>query len=124
MPKGYHVVYTSSTPELAILENIVHADPSTLTDDYVFVPAEIPDDVALQVLDDDVFPDGWRSTSRYSECQQIGRDWYEDAPVGLIVPSAVVPMSKNILLNPGHPDMKKIEIKDPLPYRFDERLTD
>jgi RES domain-containing protein len=40
----------------------------------------------------------------------------------LSVPSAVVPAERNYLLNPAHPDFERIEMGEPRPFRFDQRL--
>jgi len=38
------------------------------------------------------------------------------------VPSVLSTSEMNFLLNPKHPDFKKIKISQPVEYRFDSRL--
>jgi len=38
------------------------------------------------------------------------------------VPSAVVEAEWNVLLNPVHPDFGKVEIGEPQPFHYDERM--
>lgn len=122
---GYPVIYTSENPALAVVENIVNAEPGERVGRYWLVPADIPDDLELaQVFEADL-PDDWRKTRRYPECREIGTGWIvAGETVGLIVPSAVVPQNRNILLNPAHPSFRQIEILDAIEYHFDERLTE
>jgi RES domain-containing protein len=42
--------------------------------------------------------------------------------VALAVPSAIVPAEFCILLNPGHPDARRVVVHFPEPFSFDERL--
>jgi RES domain-containing protein len=42
--------------------------------------------------------------------------------VALGVPSVLSASEMNFLLNPKHPDFKKIKISQPVDYRFDSRL--
>jgi RES domain-containing protein len=38
------------------------------------------------------------------------------------VPSAVVPLEVNYLLNPAHRDFRRIRVATPQPFAFDPRL--
>ena len=40
----------------------------------------------------------------------------------LELPSVIIPGEPNYLLNPEHPDFKKIAIGEPVPFCFDPRL--
>jgi RES domain-containing protein len=40
----------------------------------------------------------------------------------LEVPSAIVPSEKNDLLNPRHPEFRRIRIGRPMPFVFDPRM--
>jgi RES domain-containing protein len=41
----------------------------------------------------------------------------------LALPSVIIPSESNFLLNPAHPDFKKISIGKPEPFVFDLRLV-
>jgi Uncharacterized conserved protein len=41
---------------------------------------------------------------------------------GLRVPSAVIPMESNILLNVTHSEFSSLKISKPRPFEFDRRL--
>jgi RES domain-containing protein len=40
----------------------------------------------------------------------------------LELPSVIIPGEPNYLLNPAHPNFKKISIGKPEPFSFDQRL--
>ena len=41
----------------------------------------------------------------------------------LAVPSAIIPEEVNFLLNPAHPDFRRVKIPKPVPFHFDPRLV-
>jgi RES domain-containing protein len=54
---------------------------------------------------------------------EIGDRWVqEDRSAVLALPSAISPADTNFLLNPRHPDFKRIRIHPPIDYDFDPRL--
>ena len=55
---------------------------------------------------------------------QIGDQWVREArSVVLAVPSAIVPAERNFLLNPAHPDFRKVRQHKPVEFAFDARLV-
>ncbi len=66
-------------------------------------------------------------TSRYTFARPdsfIGMRWFGDADsVVLEVPSAVVPMQKNHLINPQHPHFGELPIGSPGSFDTDPRLA-
>jgi len=54
---------------------------------------------------------------------RIGDEWVRDErSTVLALPSSLSTSELNFLLNPAHPDFKKIEISQPIKYQFDPRL--
>ena len=69
-------------------------------------------------------PDDWQEWPWPASTQQIGTFWHErGASVALSVPSAVVPMHRNTLLNIQHPDFRALSIDGPFPFPVDTRLV-
>lgn len=55
--------------------------------------------------------------------RDIGTRWFEEErSVVLGVPSAIVPIADNYLINPFHPDFQALERGDPVPFSWDARL--
>jgi RES domain-containing protein len=54
---------------------------------------------------------------------EIGDRWAQERrSVVLALASAISPADTNFLLNPAHPDFKRIRIAPPIDYDFDPRL--
>jgi RES domain-containing protein len=122
--RGTAVVYTSETLSLAALELFVHCDPALLPDDLVAIESEIPDGLAIRRVDATRLPRDWRQYPAPDALAAIGSDWARGlATAALSVPSAVVPRERNVLLNPAHPDFRKIRVGRPEPFSLDARLA-
>ncbi|MGB0743532.1 MAG: RES family NAD+ phosphorylase [Opitutales bacterium] len=121
--RGQRVVYASSTLALALLEILVHIDPTGHVPELVAITIEIP---VNQI------ETGPRSSAKslseglpwpLSKTRQTGDAWMRTAkkPV-LQVPSAIVQVEQNYLINPEHRDFDKIEIGPAEVFTFDPRL--
>lgn len=120
--KGVALLYTGESRALCTAEAAVHMPLGILPKDYFIVAIEIPDD-SIQVLNVDVLPDGWDAWPHSHSTQQIGDDFIKRGEyLALKVPSVVVPGDFNYIINPQHPEIKKIHIINAVPYVFDKRL--
>ena len=122
--EGTPVVYTASTVSLAALELLVHADVEDMPSGYVAIPVDIPKSLRIESVKLAALPAHWRGCAPYPrECQMLGDAWVASKrTVVLTVPSVVVPIEQNHLLNPVHPDFRKLAIGNPEKFEFDERL--
>lgn len=119
---GRAVVYASATLSLAALETLVHADPRAFARDYVAFRVRLPDDAVLELPQEEV-PAGWRMRPVSPAARAVGDAWLLDsASLGLWVPSVVVPLERNLLLDPSHPRWPEVVVSEPMPFRFDARL--
>jgi RES domain-containing protein len=119
---GTAIVYTSQSQSLAVLEMLVHLDGPAVLQSYVLIPVEITKALVRDVSIPDL-PQNWRAFLAPQSLKQIGDDWARAAPsVALKVPSALLPMESNFLLNPNHSDFKKLVIGEPVLFALDERL--
>lgn len=120
-PKGWPVVYTAGSPALALLELMVQDAP--LRAHYVLIPAQLPADLAQTHIEADARPEDWRTLGGRPALQQWGQDWLQrGATAALSVPSAVLPLERNMLLNPRHADFARIQVGPPQSLRTDIRL--
>lgn len=68
-------------------------------------------------------PANWREFPAPVSLQEIGTEWLtSNSTLALIVPSAINPIDKNVILNPGHPQMKGVKIEPPENFDFDPRM--
>lgn len=124
VPEGLLAVYASEHLSTAVLETLVHMDPSHFGDNHVIIAADIPDDLPMDVVNLESLESNWQHRYEDAELQQVGKDWIERGECAvLIVPSAVVPHERNSILNPDHQDFAKIRIHPPEPFTFDGRLN-
>lgn len=116
-------MYCASSLSLATLEYFVHVDPADLPDDLVSIRAEIPASVAVERLSAKALPRDWRAYPAGFGTKDIGTEWAASSrTVALLVPSAVTPIEDNVILNPRHPDMRRIRVGTPEPFAFDPRM--
>ena len=121
--RGTRVLYMSENRSLAVLEILVHLSAS-LPDRYVLGAAEIPDDVAVEILEDSRLTANWSTLDPHDQeaTKRIGDDWVgQQRSVILSVPSVVIG-ERNYVLNPAHPDFRRVRFIDAIPFRFDARL--
>jgi RES domain-containing protein len=119
---GTPVIYTAETQSLAALEVLVHIEAPDLLQRYVLVGVEIDASWVVE-LDRSRLPLNWRAQPPPHQLRTIGDQWVAGgSSVALRVPSTLVPAEFNFLLNPAHADFKKLVIKEPISFSFDERL--
>ena len=121
--RGRPIVYCAASPALAVLEVRVHLDLplDLLPDDYVLMQIEAPDGLEVRTIRPSALPTGWRS--REDLCRRIGDAWLEEGSTALLsVPSAIVEIESNILLDPRHPDAADVAVAGLTPFGWDERL--
>jgi RES domain-containing protein len=111
--RGRRIVYCAATAALAVLEGRVHLDLplDLLPDDYVLMRIDAPDELALRTIGLADLPAGWRS--REDLCRRIGDAWLAEAATALLsVPSAIVEVERNILINPRPPIRANLRRRD------------
>ena len=119
---GTAVIYVSEHESLAALELFVHLTPLSPDDRYRSFRLEWEDKLTEYFLVKNL-PVNWNAEPPTIQTMQIGDDWVQAGKsVALGVPSVLSRSEMNFLLNPKHPDFKKIKISQPVEYRFDSRL--
>lgn len=116
---GERVVYLAGSLALAALETLVHLEVGIIEQPYVALEVEFPDERVGQLAAP--LPEGWRSDL---ECTRaLGSAWLKggETPV-LAVPSAIVQVEKNYLLNPLHPQASQVRVLRSVDFEWDPRL--
>ncbi|MGH9358853.1 MAG: RES family NAD+ phosphorylase [Terriglobia bacterium] len=120
---GVAMVYTAQSPSLAALEILVHLDSPELLKRYVVIEVGMDDSLIAHVNLADL-PRNWQADPSPVSLREIGDAWAtEGRSVALRVPSAMVPMEHNFLLNPHHVDYSKLHVGKPVLFQFDPRLA-
>ncbi len=119
-----YLVYTAESRALATLEVAVHLDLSEdLPKDRHYVEIHIPDDIEILELKHRDLPVNWYSKPPILETQFLGDDFVTDNEAAVLkVPSSIVPPEFNYLINPNHPDSKRITVVSTEPLKLDKRF--
>ncbi|MBA2734999.1 MAG: RES family NAD+ phosphorylase, partial [Acidobacteria bacterium] len=100
-------------------ECLVHVTGS-LPLNYVAFKISFPDSEAEE-LKVKTLKAGWERD--LARTRAAGDKWLAGArSLALIVPSVVLPESRNILLNPQHPSAARMRVVSQRPFTFDPRL--
>ncbi|MBS0612473.1 MAG: RES family NAD+ phosphorylase [Proteobacteria bacterium] len=121
---GRRIVYTAQSLSLAQLEVLVHIADRKQLPKLALAQAMIPDDLTLQAINTSDLPPDWRRFSPYSDnTQRLGMQWLATQQSAVLkVPSAISDAEWNYLLNPLHPDFKKLEMGKPKLFVMDPRV--
>jgi RES domain-containing protein len=121
--RGRRIVYCAQTPAAALLEILVHFEIELhdLPVRYRLLRIVVPDDVPAGRVRDADLPDTWPEQTELT--RGLGDTWLKEARTALLtVPSAVVPSTFNVLLNPAHPDARRITVVESSDHVIDRRL--
>ncbi|HWD89899.1 MAG TPA: RES family NAD+ phosphorylase [Mucilaginibacter sp.] len=126
-PAGQYVIYTGGSLALSCLEKLAHASGTSLyAGNFSVTVYHIPDKLPLKEITlaqlQKQNPE-WHKVINYPMTQAIGFEWLQDRETAVLkVPSAIIDLEYNYLLNPAHADFNKIKIADVGPFSFDTSL--
>lgn len=121
--RGRPIVYAASSAALAALEVLVHVDPLDAPDDLRLLTLDVPDDLLIEQLEVARLPARWASVPAPDELAALGTEWLASRRgAALSVPSAVITIDRNLLLNPLHPEVGRVRIVGDEAFTFDPRL--
>lgn len=116
-------VYMGLTPAICCLETFVHAagEPTYPLKITCF---ELPDDPALYLeVAGSQLPAGWNSQPADRPSMDFGTTWLKaKTHLGLIVPSAVLPLERNVVINPNHSAIEQITVVETYDFLYDPRM--
>jgi RES domain-containing protein len=121
--QGSPVVYLATSPAGALLEVLVHLEltPGDFPRSYRLLKAEVSDEVPVPRIEAESLPRGWQFHAAVTRSK--GDEWLAALSSALLaVPSALVPETFNVMLNPRHPDAAQVRVLAHRQYGFDPRL--
>jgi RES domain-containing protein len=119
---GTPMIYAAGSLSLVALEILANVRPSVLQSGFVAIPITFDDSLCLK-LEPGQLPRHWNPPAATAATRTIGSIWARDlTSVLLAVPSSVIPIEVNYLVNPLHSDFQSIDIGSPDPFQFDARL--
>jgi RES domain-containing protein len=122
--KGNAVVYTAGSCSLAALEMLVRLNSEEILKAYS-VARVVFDSSLMQTIDQRKLPKDWQREAGPHKLRAIGDRWIAEGRHAVLrVPSAIIKMEFNYLLNPLHADFAKIAFGSMRPFFFDPRLAE
>jgi len=116
-------VYMGLTPAICCLETFVH------TSGYPALPLKItrfilPDKDSLYFQPDPShLPVGWDAIPADRASMTYGTQWLTHVRhLGLIVPSAILPLESILVINPAHPASRQIRVDAQFDFHYDKRM--
>jgi RES domain-containing protein len=106
-----------------MVEYFVHLDDTEQPSDLVLATAEIPRDVSRTQIKPVDLPENWRTSPAPAALAAFGDEFVKSGKfAALVVPSALAPEESNWLLNPAHPEFRRINFSPPGPFQYDRRF--
>lgn len=119
---GMPMVYAAEHLSLAALEVRVHLERTSMKKRYQCIRFDF-DERLMMTFPLESLPERWQQEPPPPSLQAAGDHWLASmGSVVLAVPSVIIPAEHNLLINPRHPDFKKIKIGGPEPFSFDFRF--
>ncbi|TAL78266.1 MAG: RES domain-containing protein [Burkholderiaceae bacterium] len=116
-------VYMGLTPAICGLETFVHTSqyPRLL---LKIIRFELPEDEELYFEPaPEKLPVGWQAIPPDRPSMTFGTEWLlAGKHLGLIVPSVVLPLERNIVINPKHPAIDQVRLDVQFDFMYDERM--
>lgn len=119
---GRMVIYASQSYSCAMLELLVHSNIGRVPLTHQAITVDVPESIRTEKIELAKLPANWDWESNFMS-RAIGDQWLDEKrSVILLVPSIVVRMEWNAVINPFHADFTRLIVSDPVPVVWDKRL--
>jgi len=119
--RGLPVVYLAESPAGALLEACVHTSANDVPPRYTLLALGVDAHVTVESVDPSTLPPNWPEDLH--KTREIGSAWLRSARTALLrIPSALVPATFNVVLNPLHAHAARVRIQSAVQYPFDPRI--
>jgi RES domain-containing protein len=96
---------------------------TTMYLEYVYFCVTVPDDVEIDEIDRNTLNSDWSNISAPGYLKEYGDLWIEKGETAILcIPSAIVPVENNYLINPIHPDFQRLVISPAETCSIDPRI--
>jgi RES domain-containing protein len=91
--------------------------------DLVAIAIDIGAEVAIGALDADDLPPDWRTYPAPPALAVFGDGWIRERRTAVLsIPSVIVTVERNFVINPAHPDVARLTAHPPQPFSLDPRF--
>lgn len=121
--REHRALYFGMTPAICALETFIHATEVPRFP-LKLIQLSLPDDPALYWEPSMAqLPYGWDAKPSDTPSMDFGTAWLEEGrQLGLILPSSVLTVERNIMLNPEHAAASQIKVLDVTDFSYDSRM--
>jgi len=118
---GIPVLYSTENISLAVLELLVRIDKNNIPLNHYLLQIDIPDTEVPFVITKNKLKAGWKDDLHLT--QWMGSELINAGEFLMLkVPSVVVDEEHNFIINPRHPNFKKVKLVSAKKFQFDNRL--
>ncbi|MEL1242975.1 RES family NAD+ phosphorylase [Flavobacterium sp. DGU11] len=115
-------IYTSESRALALLELTVNVNIDDIPRALSISTIEIPEDI-IKELSVAELPGDWDYSPSPTSTKDMGSDLLKTAEAAVLkIPSAILPLEFNYILNPLHPDSAKFKLIFVEDFVYDVRI--
>lgn len=120
---GRRAIYCAGSLAAAQLEQLVHVGRAAPPTNHAWIEIDVPNDVALTVLEKADLPPGWDHPTAKDVAQAIGDDWFAAKSTAILrVPSVAAAEGHVYVIDQDHPDVARMSAGPPTPLVWDGRL--
>ena len=119
---GSALIYATETFAGAVLEVLVHSNLGRIPKTHAVVEITIPNAIKIETVEMSAVP-RWDWEDQIAS-RTFGDQWLRERRTAILLVPSVVTRGRehNVLLNPGHPDFKRVKASSPQDVVWDERL--
>jgi len=119
---GTACLYTAESISLCVLEYAANVSLHQMPASLCITVYTLPEKSWIEFSPADL-PKNWQEIPAPVETQEWGSARLQEAnSLALKLPSVIIPSEHNYILNPLHPEFKKVRIKEILLFTFDSRI--
>ncbi len=119
---GTPAVYAASQASLAVLELLAHAHLDELPPSFRLIPAEVPT-ARIREVNVAELPAGWDARMNPESARAAAQSFFAGDELALRVPSVVLPIETNVVLNPRSRHFGSVRIGAPVVWQVDARFV-
>jgi RES domain-containing protein len=120
---GNAMLYSSYSPSLAMLEFACNASGITKTIQTSLLTLKLDSKVKIEIITLNDLPANWQQVPSPDSLKVIGNNWLKsNKTLALKVPSAIMPLECNLLINSLHKEFFKLEIENFVDMNIDSRI--
>ena len=121
--RGGRIVYLGGNPSIGALELMVNTDEAEdlYRIPYVIIPVDFDETLLARPRS---LPEDWKDYPPPPSCAMLGDRWLADGSTAILeIPSAVISLERNFIVNPLHKDFAQVKIGKGQKFEFDSRLV-